>query len=60
MTQKSDAEKVKELKARLRYIYRVANGTIRYASDFGRVCTIERVARSSQLPKDLREEVYGR
>ncbi len=51
---------IKRLKARLRYIHRVASQKIWYASDFGRICTIERVARSSQLPADLRREIYGK
>lgn len=50
-------DQVRMLKARLRYIQRIACGKIRYASDFGRLCTIERVSRSSRLPVDLRSEV---
>ncbi len=50
---------IKLLKARLAYIYRVASGKVTYASDFGRVCTIERVAKSSRLPADLRDVIYG-
>ncbi len=50
-------EQVRMLKARLSYIHRIANGKIHYASDFGRLCTIERVSRSSRLPVDVRDEV---
>lgn len=49
----------KALRARLRYIHRIATHKVFYASDFGRILTIERIARSSKLPADLKRIVYG-
>lgn len=47
----------KELSARLHYIRRIATGEITYASDFGRVCSIERISDLKRsLTRELREE----
>lgn len=46
----------KEMRYRLKRIFAIASGMECYASDMGRVCTIERLSRVGRLPADLRPD----